>query len=325
MQFIVMPFFGFIAVKIAANSGLTHPMAISLLIITASPGGSYSNWWCSMFNADLALSVTMTAVSTMLSCFFLPANLLLYTHLAFGFNTNDHESELAPEEESIIENLDWKSLFVSITVVTSAIGVGLFLSYKISSPKFNKCMNQIGSTSGILLILASAVLSSGESEARIWDQPLSFYIGVSLPCVAGLIAANLFAYVTKLKKPEAVTVSVECCYQNVGIATTAAVAMYDNPLDQSQALLVPLFYGAFEAILLAFYCMIAWKLGWTKAPRDDPFCMVITKSYEVKDDDDIGGERDENGDKEETSGLQLVENGADSGAGNGKVEPHLLL
>ena len=30
---------------------------ITLLIVASSPGGSYSNLWCSLFNADLALSV----------------------------------------------------------------------------------------------------------------------------------------------------------------------------------------------------------------------------------------------------------------------------
>ena len=45
-QFIVMPLLGFLAVKLLNGQGLTEPMAVSLLIVTASPGGSYSNWWC---------------------------------------------------------------------------------------------------------------------------------------------------------------------------------------------------------------------------------------------------------------------------------------
>src|SRR5210317_1645515 len=66
-QFLIMQSLGYLSVLILSDHGLTEPMAISLLIVTASPGGSYSNWWCSMFNADLALSVTMTAISTMVS------------------------------------------------------------------------------------------------------------------------------------------------------------------------------------------------------------------------------------------------------------------
>ena len=32
--------------------------ALSHIFSSSSPGGSYSNWWCSLLNADLALSVS---------------------------------------------------------------------------------------------------------------------------------------------------------------------------------------------------------------------------------------------------------------------------
>ena len=52
MQFLIMPLLGFLAViAMRSQPGLTKPMGIALLVVTSSPGGSYSNWWCSMFNA----------------------------------------------------------------------------------------------------------------------------------------------------------------------------------------------------------------------------------------------------------------------------------
>lgn len=40
MQFIIMPLLGYLSVLLLmGNDGLTHSMAISLLIVTASPGG----------------------------------------------------------------------------------------------------------------------------------------------------------------------------------------------------------------------------------------------------------------------------------------------
>ena len=41
LQFIVLPFLGFVVVKLLQ---LPAPMGITLLVITSSPGGSYSNW-----------------------------------------------------------------------------------------------------------------------------------------------------------------------------------------------------------------------------------------------------------------------------------------
>jgi hypothetical protein len=47
-------------------------------------GGSFSNWWCSVFNVDLALSVALTTISTASSVFMLPLNLFVYARLAYG-------------------------------------------------------------------------------------------------------------------------------------------------------------------------------------------------------------------------------------------------
>jgi len=69
----------------------------------------------------------------------------------------------------------------------------------------------------------------------------------------------------------------------VGIATGVAVTMFQDPVERSQAVSVPLFYGLVEAIVVGIYCVCAWKAGWTKAPADENICVVVSKTYEVED------------------------------------------
>ena len=85
--------------------------------------------WCSLFNADLALSVTMTAISTLLSVVMLPINLLIYSKYAF--------------DDDVIGNLQWGSLFTSLVVVISAISLGLFASDRLNSHNFNIHANKV--------------------------------------------------------------------------------------------------------------------------------------------------------------------------------------
>ena len=278
MQFVIMPLLGFAAVMCLKDRGLSHSMGITLLIVTASPGGSYSNWWCSVFNADLALSVAMTALSTMLSIGFLPANLLIYAHLAYGFDSEDKT-----DEQNVLKSINFVSLFVSLAIVIGAILTGLYASHRTQSPRFRKCANALGSISGLALIVVSAFFSTsgGSDNVKPWDQHWSFYVGVTMPCLLGLLLANIIAKFAKLEKPEIVTLSVECCYQNVGIATSAVVSMFDDKDDIARAMAVPLLYGLVEAVVLGIYCVIAWKLGWTKAPSDEKICSVIMTTYEV--------------------------------------------
>lgn len=77
-------------------------------------------------------------------------------------------------------------------------------------------------------------------------------------------------------------VAVECCYQNTGIATSVAAAVFEGE-ELAIAVGVPLFYGLCEAVFLAIYCTVCWKIGWTKAPADENCCKVISTSYEVKE------------------------------------------
>jgi hypothetical protein len=76
------------------------------------------------------------------------------------------------------------------------------------------------------------------------------------------------------------SLAIECCYQNVGIATSVALTMFVGD-EAASALAVPLFYGIVEVVLLGPYCILCWKAGWTKAPRNVSFWTMISTSYEV--------------------------------------------
>lgn len=263
-QFVLLPFLGFVVVNIMQ---LDATIGITLLVVTSSPGGSYSNWWCSLFNADLALSVTMTAISTILSCIALPVNLLLYAN--FSYNAD------------VISDLDWTSVFVALFIVISAIGLGLYMSHQSHSYKFNMLANKLGNIAGFLLIGFSATVTNmGDADSRIWSRHWTFYVATIAPCLLGLIVASALASLINLRKPERMTVAVECCYQNVGIATSLALTMFKGN-DLNEAMGVPFFYGMVEAFFVGSYCFGCWKAGWSKAPADASFWNILYVSYEV--------------------------------------------
>ena len=82
-----------------------------------------------MFNADLALSVTMTAISTLMSVIMLPLNLILYSRGSYNAD--------------VVNNVDWVSLFIALGIVITAIGLGLYSSAAVHSPKFNLYANKV--------------------------------------------------------------------------------------------------------------------------------------------------------------------------------------
>jgi predicted Na+-dependent transporter len=96
-----------------------------------------------MFNADLALSVTMTAISTILSVIALPANLLLYSKFSY--------------DDDVVSLLDWTSLFTALIVVIGAIALGLICSAKIHSHRFNVLSNKVCVSKFVFLVLSMIV------------------------------------------------------------------------------------------------------------------------------------------------------------------------
>ena len=139
-------------------------------------------------NADLALSVATTAVSTLVSVVMLPLNLFLYSKWAF--------------DENALEGLEWGSLFISIAVITGAITLGLMASERENSHYFNVFANRLGNVAGISLVIFSTVLSSSSEEAKLWQKSPSFYIGVALPCIAGLLISHCISSSILHVKPE---------------------------------------------------------------------------------------------------------------------------
>ena len=82
-----------------------------------------------MFNADLALSVSMTAISTFMSIFMLPINLIMYSRSSYSGD--------------VVRSLDWVSLFSSLVIVMSAISAGILWSARNQSATRNLMCNKV--------------------------------------------------------------------------------------------------------------------------------------------------------------------------------------
>ena len=314
-QFLVMPVMGFLSVKLF---GLEQSIGTTLLVICSSPGGSYSNWWCSLFNADLSLSVAMTSVSTIFSIAFLPLNLYLYSSIAYGDGDSgenyDHNDSDSRSSSGNITNpqdsLDWVTIGISLSVVLAAIVCGLLFAIKYShevddkgsssptpppqnidgrvlndyevrettppseaptnthSPTHRKISEQhskrnidsmtkssnrviktctiMGNLAGVVLILSSFFISSS-TKAPIWNRSLNFYAGVAFPCFFALLISWFLTSFTRLAPPERVAIAIETSYQNIGIATSVVLSLFDGD-DEGAALGVPLFYGEWKPL-----------------------------------------------------------------------------
>jgi len=265
-QFFLMPAIGFATVAMFLE--VLDPLyAITLLIICSSPGGSYSNWWCNLINADLALSVAMTTVSTLLSLAMLPLNIYLYVEI--GYKT------LSPENaQEVVKLLPFEVIGYTLAVVISAVVLGI--TFGVNYPQYMGRVNKIGTFAGFVSIALGAFASS-TSCAPPWGQDILLYIAVAVPVFAGLGLAMGAASLANLPKPQRVAVSLETAYQNTGIALAVSLAL--GPSGRAAAV-IPVVYGGYEAVVFGVFCVLMWYIGWTLSPADESFCVTIFADHQ---------------------------------------------
>ena len=75
LQFLLMPFAAWL---LATLAGLPPQLAVGLILVGCSPGGTASNVICYLAKGDVALSITLTTVSTLVAVIATPLLTLLY-------------------------------------------------------------------------------------------------------------------------------------------------------------------------------------------------------------------------------------------------------
>lgn len=250
-QFFLMPLVGFITV-------FTFPLdslqAICLLILCASPGGAFSNWWCNLLNADLALSVSMTSLSTVASVAMLPFNVWLYITVAY---TNINKSDAC--EVSI----DFTDLGITLAIVITAIISGL--TFGVKFPEKQWMSNIVGNACGFLSIMLGVFASTDvPEEDKPWNQEIyPLWIATAAPLIVGLIGTFALSGLLGLRRQQQVAIALETAYQNTSISLAYALSQGEAG---RVAAAVPVIYGGYEAGFFGLFMLFAWQMGWTYAP-----------------------------------------------------------
>lgn len=75
LQFVLMPL---IAYLVSYLLGLSEPLMVGMVLVGSCPGGTASNVICYLARGDVALSITLTTISTILAVFFTPVLTWMY-------------------------------------------------------------------------------------------------------------------------------------------------------------------------------------------------------------------------------------------------------
>ena len=200
-HFIIMPGIGY---TLANLSGFPPEIAAGIILIGCSPNGMASNVISYLAKANLALSITITAVSTMLAPFITP---LLMKLLAGAF------------VEIHVLDMMWDITKIVIIPITAGLIFNKYLSGK--AQWLDKAMPLVSMSSIALIIV---VITAAGRESLLTIGPTLILL-VLIHNLSGYTLGYWSGRLFKMSERDCRTIAIEVGMQNGGLASGIAKGM----------------------------------------------------------------------------------------------------
>ena len=209
LQLIILPI---VALGVALILNLSAPIAVGLMIIAAAPGGVTSNVLTKFANGDVALSISLTAVVSLISIISVPFIIVTSADLlGVVISTSISMTGIALK----------MSLVVTVPVIIGMVIRGFAENFILS--KFN-IINKI---TGWLFVVVFAAIWIEEK-----DNILTYLIEAGLAVLTLNVVMMTLAYIVAKKFvsgiPQQKCITLECGLQNGTLAVFVATLIFDD-------------------------------------------------------------------------------------------------
>ena len=231
-QMAILPLVAFIIISLM---GITKEIAVGMMILASCPGGVTSNMITKLAKGDTALSISYTAVISILTIFTLP--------IITGLSMNHFMGADAPP-------LNILSLGLTMFFITAVpVGIGMLVRSKNKSfaDAFEVTATKISTVLFIIIILGAL--------ASEWDTFINNFLQLGPAIVLLIVMMLLIAYTSsnwfKMSNKQSITVAIESGIQNGTVGITVGNLII-NPVSGLSILSVP---SGVYSILMYFICL----------------------------------------------------------------------
>ncbi len=209
-QMVLLPLVGFAVVKLVAMD--SPALAVGLLVLTFCPGGATSNMLTLLARGDVALSITLTAVTSLITPFSIP----ILTNIAAAHLMAEGQAVVIPFARSA-------GLFV-IMVVPVLIGMAIRKRWPDAADKADKPVKVV-SLLFLFGIIAALIKQNAAELPGFFAQTGVATLILNVTTIAlGYGAARL----AKLSRPQQTTIGIEVGIQNGTLALFVTGSLIGN-------------------------------------------------------------------------------------------------
>jgi len=209
-QMVLLPFMAYL---IVTAFGLSGAVAVGVMILALCPGGPASNLYTYLAKGDIALSVTLTSVVSLLAPFTVPLMIVLFMGLLMG----DGQQVELPVIKTIIQ-------LVVITIVP--ICIGMFIHHK--KPEFSAKAEQPVKTFSVLFLLFIVILIVVQNIDQMGAYFAQAGVAALVLNISCLVMGYAIAKFAKLNEAQSKAISIEVGFQNGTLAIVIALTLLQN-------------------------------------------------------------------------------------------------
>ena len=205
--------------------GLSNTAAAGLFLLSLCPGGATSNLFSFLAKGNLALSVCLTGVVSMLSPLILPAAFLGFVHYSGSIDSQHFSLPILPAIKKL----------AIVTLLPTFIG----MSIRYYAPAWSESVLPLikrASAMAMLLVISALIATNSSIVAAMFSI---HGVAVITLCSLSLIIAYFIAGKLNIKDTDRKTIALEVGVQNAGTAMMVALSIMNQPA----LAVIPLMYG----------------------------------------------------------------------------------
>ena len=207
-------------------------LAVGLMLLAASPGGSTANLFSYLFKGDLALNISLTAINSVIAAFTLP----LIMNFSIQHFMNEGQ-QIALQFSKIVQ-------VFAIILVPVAIGM-LIRHY---APKFTEKLNKplrIFAVLFLIFIIAGAIF---KERFNIMEYFAQVGFATAIFCIASLSIGYFIPRFAGINSAQSRACAFEIGIHNSTLAMTIALSVMANTTIAMPAAVYSIFMYIFAAI-----------------------------------------------------------------------------
>jgi len=209
-QLIALPVIAFL---IAIAFRLPPELAVGLMIIAFAPGGATSNMFTNLAKGDVALSISLTAIVSLITPFTIP----LLTLMAMNYFIGSAQEFELPILKTIIQLL-------VITVIPVIIGMFMLSKWQKAANKIEPII-KVFSVVFLLFIILAIILKNKAQMLNFFMQTGAATLTLNILVLwLGYFLAKFF----KLSQPQSISIGYEVGIQNGTLALLVAGTLIGN-------------------------------------------------------------------------------------------------